>query len=77
MFVRIKTVKKITAIGHENRAKNWKKKQQQSWKKKDELVVEFVRLRHDNSTKNNVNKTSLTVFEATELDCSKVSYKGN
>ena len=26
MFVRIKTVKKkITAIGHENRAKNWKK----------------------------------------------------
>ena len=53
------------------------KKKQQSWKKKDKLGVEFVCLRHDNSTKNNVNKTSLTVFEATELDCSKVSYKGN
>ena len=35
-FVRIKTAKQITAISHENRAKNWKKKQQQqSWKKKD------------------------------------------
>ena len=33
-FVRIKTVKQITAISHENRAQNWKK-QQQSWKKKD------------------------------------------
>ena len=34
--VRIKTAKQITAISHENRAKNWKKKQQQqSWKKKD------------------------------------------
>ena len=28
-FVRIKTAKKITAISHENRAKNLKKKQQQ------------------------------------------------
>ena len=35
-FVRIKTAKQVTAISHENRAKNWKKKQQQqSWKKKD------------------------------------------
>ena len=73
-FARIKTAKQITAISHENRAKNWKKKnqQQQSWKKKDQLGVEFVCLRHEISTKNNVNKKSLTVFEATELDCSKV-----
>ena len=34
-FVRIKTAKQIIAISHENKAKNWKKKQQQSWKKKD------------------------------------------
>ena len=35
-FVRIKKAIQITAISHENRAKNWKKKQQQqSWKKKD------------------------------------------
>ena len=35
-FVRIKTAKQITAISHEKRAKNWKKKQQQqSWKKED------------------------------------------
>ena len=34
--------------------------------------VEFVCLRHEISTKNIVNKKSLTVFEATELDCSKV-----
>ena len=35
-FARIKTAKQITAISHENRAQNWKKKQQQqSWKKKD------------------------------------------
>ena len=34
-LVRIKTAIQITAISHENRAKNWKKKQQQSWKKKD------------------------------------------
>ena len=71
--VRIKTAKQITAISHENRAKNWKKKQQQqSWKKKDSLGVEFVCLRHEISTQNHVNEKSLTVFEATELDCSKV-----
>ena len=29
-FVRIKTAKQITAISHENRAKNLKKQQQQS-----------------------------------------------
>ena len=35
-FVRIKIAKQITAIIHESRAKNWKKKQQQySWKNKD------------------------------------------
>ena len=72
-FVRIKTAKQITAISHENRAKNWKKKQQQqSWKKKDKLGVEFVCLRHEVSTKSIVNKKSLTALEATELDCSKV-----
>ena len=41
-------------------------------KKERLLGVEFVCLRHEISTKNNVNKKSLTVFEATELDCSKV-----
>ena len=33
---------------------------------------EYRAQRHEISTKNNVNKKSLTVFEATELDCSKV-----
>ena len=40
-------------------------------KKERLLGVEFVCLRHEISTKNNVNKKSLTVFEATELDYSK------
>ena len=69
-FVRIKTAKQITAISHENRAKNWKKTATTIMKK--ELGVEFVCLKHEISTKNIVNKKSLTVFEATELDCSKV-----
>ena len=72
MLVRIKTVKKKLQQLVMKTEKKTEKKQQQSWKKKDELGVEFVCLRHDNSTKNNVNKTSLTVFEATELDCSMV-----
>ena len=74
-FVRIKTAKQITAISLKTRAKNWKKEkkqQQQSWKKKDLLGVEFVCLRHEISTKNNVNRKPLTVFETTELNCSKV-----
>ena len=48
------------------------KKQQQSWKKKDWLGAEFVSLRYKIPTKNNQNKKSLTVLEATELDWSKV-----
>ena len=70
-FVRIKAAKQLTAISHENRAKD-RKKQQQSWKKKDWLGAEFVSLRHKIPTKNNQNKKSLTVLEATELDWSKV-----
>ena len=49
------------------------KKQQQSWKKKDWLGAEFVKcLRHKIPTKNNQNKKTRTVLEATELDWSKV-----
>ena len=74
MFCKNKNSKKITAISHENRAKNLKKKTATTIMKKGRLIigVEFVCLRHVISTKNNVNKKSLTVFEATQLDCSKV-----
>ena len=67
-FVRIKTAKQITAISHENRAKNWKKKTAATILKKERLIRCWICL----STQNNVNEKSLTVFEATELDCSKV-----
>ena len=33
-FVRIKTAKQITAISHENRAKNWKKNRNNNHKKR-------------------------------------------
>ena len=37
-FVRIKTAKQITAISHENRAKNWKKKAATTIMKKERLI---------------------------------------
>ena len=75
MFCNNKNGKQIIAISHENRAKNWEKENPATTiMKKERLIRCWICLSKawNFYWKRSEQKVSDTVFEATELDCSKV-----